>query len=426
MLTLTIQSFGCRANQAEGFEWAEACQALGFKLEKSFLKSELIIVNSCALTSEAEREVRKFLRRVARLKPQAKIIFTGCAVPLWLEELKKNHQIILIVPNDHKELLFSFFKEKFKEEIDQWPKEIREPNWKSFRSRALIKIQDGCSQDCTFCLIPRLRGPSRSRPLQEIIDRIKQLIDQGYKEIVLAGIHLTSYGEEKDSNYSLLKLLEEATKLENLGRLRLSSLDPRAVEDDLINFIGGHEKISQHFHFSFQHASEKILHRMGRKGQAEEYGRILQRLREKSPYASLGADFIVGFPGETEEDFLFLENFVASSPLTYLHVFPYSRRPGTPAAQWPQIETSLKKARAERLRSLGQRKNLKFRESLRSLVFDGIAITQEKEGETEVLTHNYIKVKVREKLRAGEAVRVRIEEVKPDETRGSVVAPWVI
>lgn len=473
MLTFTIQSFGCRVNQAEGFEWAEVLQAQGLNLEKNFLLSDLIIVNSCALTRHAERDVRKFLRRVARLNPQAKLILTGCAVPFLKEELIKNRQVSLIIPNEEKEYLIQRLKEELlsgfilkekesqssselqeelKEEVvcqddvqrmsqkinldettlshkdlmEEWEKieeETEAISLKSFRSRALIKIQDGCSHHCTFCVIPHLRGPSRSRPPEKILERIKQLIDRGYKEIVLAGIHLTSYGEDH-SSFSLRQLLEEATKIDHLGRLRLSSLDPRALSDDLIDFIAGHEKICQHFHLSLQHASEAILRRMGRQGSAEDYSRILSRLREKSPYASLGADFIVGFPGETEEDYLFLENFVASSPLTYLHVFPYSPRPMTPAACWPQLEDSLKKARARRLRALGRQKNFEFRQSLRNFVFDGIAINQKNKKETEVLTHNYLKVKIRERLKEGEQVAVRIEEVRPEETWGSIVFRW--
>jgi len=474
MTTFSIQSFGCRVNQAEAFEWAEALQALGLKLEKEYLRSDLVIVNTCALTSGAERDVRKFLRRLSRLNPQARLVVTGCAVPLLKAEMEKNTQIELIISNEDKSCLLSrlqerklvgsgreseernnreeeipevgtkedlilkseFIKEEFNKETgnseaektffqrEEILKEEVESQTSAFRSRALIKVQDGCSHTCTFCLIPQVRGPGRSFPASEILKKMEHLIELGYKEIVLAGIHLTSYGQEDGGKTSLLDLLKQATELHNLGRIRLSSLDPRALEDDLIDFIAGHEKICQHFHLSLQHVSPRLLRLMGRKGGPEDYQRILNRLRQKSSRASIGADIIVGFPGETEEDYLFLENFIINSPLTYLHVFPYSPRPGTPAACWPQLEARIKKERAERLRSLGRRKNYEFRQSLLGLVFDGIVIGDKKPGESEILTHNYLKVRVEGRLKEGEAVAVKIEAVEPELTRGSIVSSW--
>jgi len=480
MTTFSIQSFGCRVNQAEAFEWAEALQALGLELEKEYLRSDLVIVNTCALTSGAERDVRKFLRRLSRLNPQARLVVTGCAVPLLKAEMEKNAQIELIISNEEKARLLSRLLERklvgpareLKEEYnrqEEFPeerkredlifkkesiagefikerktvKEIRngeaekglfqgkkiieeefESQVRPFRSRALIKVQDGCSHACTFCIIPQVRGPAQSLPASEILHRMEHLIELGYREIVLAGIHLSSYGREDGSKTSLLDLLKQATQLQNLGRIRLSSLDPRSLDGTLIDFIAGHEKICQHFHLSLQHVSPRLLRLMGRKGGPEDFQRILNRLRQKSPFASLGADIIVGFPGETDEDFLFLENFIINSPLTYLHVFPYSPRPGTPAARWPQLEARIKKERAERLRLLGRRKNYEFRQSLLDLVFEGIVIGEKKPGESEILTHNYLKVRVEGRLKEGEAVAVKIEVVEPGITRGSIVSSW--
>jgi len=480
MTTFSIQSFGCRVNQAEAFEWAEALQELGLKLEKEYLRSELVIVNTCALTSGAERDARKFLRRLARLNPQARLVVTGCAVPLLKAEIEKNPQVEVVISNEEKSRFLSRLlerklvgpanelKEKYNRQ-EEFPKErtkedlifkkesiagefiierrnIKERRYceaekglfqgkkiieeefesqvRPFRSRALIKVQDGCSHACTFCLIPQVRGPGRSLPASEIIHRMEHLIELGYREIVLAGIHLTSYGQEDGGETSLFELLKLATCLQNLGRIRLSSLDPRAMDETLIDFIAGHEKVCQHFHLSLQHVSPRLLRLMGRKGGPEDYQRILNRLRQKSPFASIGADIIVGFPGETEEDFLFLENFILNSALTYLHVFPYSPRPGTPAARWPQLEARIKKERAERLRSLGRRKNYEFRQSLLGLVFEGIVVGEKEPSESEVLTHNYLKVRVKGRLKEGEAVVVKIEEVKPELTRGSIISSW--
>jgi threonylcarbamoyladenosine tRNA methylthiotransferase MtaB len=419
MRTFSIQSFGCRVNQAESFEWAEKLQAAGFSLSPEWGKSDLIIVNTCALTAGAERDVRKFLRQISRCHPQCQLVVTGCAVKLLEEELERNKQVKAVVPNEAKpELLTPIVgSEASRPEVLFAASEPQ-----TFRSRALVKIQDGCSQACTFCVIPQVRGKNKSRPADEIIRRVKQLTDLGYREIVLAGIHLTSYGAEQNPPLSLLQLLRELTSIDGLGRLRLSSLDPRAMDEALVDFLTSHEKICPHFHLSLQHASEPVLRLMGRKSQTEDYRRILVALREKSPQAALGADIIVGFPGERETDFRFLKDFIAVSPLTYLHVFPYSPRPGTVAARWPQLPGLVKKERAKELRGLALRKNLDFRNSLVGQVFSGIVIRQRRTGETEVLTNNYVKVMVSKFLSAGQEVKVRIGQVKPEATFGEVMA----
>jgi len=419
MRTFSIQSFGCRVNQAESFEWAEQLQAAGFSLSPEWGQSDLIIVNTCALTAGAERDVRKFLRRIRHCHPQSQLVVTGCAVELLGEELERNKQVKAVVPNEAKPQLLTpiLGSEASRQEVVAT---AGEPH--SFRSRALVKIQDGCSQACTFCVIPQVRGKSKSRPADEIISRVKHLTNLGYREIVLAGIHLTSYGAEQNPPLSLLQLLRELTRIDGLGRLRLSSLDPREMDETLIDFLTGHEKICPHFHLSLQHASEPVLRLMGRKSQAEDYRRLLVTLKEKSPQAALGADILVGFPGEKETDFKFLKDFIAASPLTYLHVFPYSPRPGTVAARWPQPPRAVKKERAKELRGLALSKNLDFRNSLVGQILPGIVIRHRRTGETEVLTNNYIKVMLSKFLSPGQEVKVRVRQAKPEATFGEIVA----
>ncbi len=419
MNTFSLQSFGCRVNQAESFEWAEALLDYGFRLERNFERSDLIIINTCALTASAESEARQFIRRVKRNNPDSLLVITGCGVELLRAELEKNNLAKVIVPNDEKPFLLTRFlglKEKKKE-----PETRRDRNF-SFRVRALVKIQDGCSQACTFCIIPKVRGKSRSLPVEEILHRLRCLVAQGYREIVLAGIHLTSYGQDLRPPLSLLHLLEKIIKIEGLGRVRLSSLDPRAMNDALIDFISKEEKICPHFHFSFQHASPRLLRLMGRKGDPEEYARFLQRLRENSSLSAIGADIIVGFPGEEEQDFARLVDFVASSPLTYLHVFPYSPRPGTVAARWPQVSPGIKKDRARKLREIARQKNLAFRQSLVGHVLPGIIVRRRDAGQ-EILTANYIKVmaEANDRFREGEEIKVRLMEAKPEGNRGEII-----
>jgi threonylcarbamoyladenosine tRNA methylthiotransferase MtaB len=233
-----------------------------------------------------------------------------------------------------------------------------------FRSRASVKIQDGCNFQCTFCIIPSVRGRSVSLDKRELLARIKEFINLGFKEIVLTGIHLCSYGLDLSAKSSLLELLQEIESLNGLRKLRLSSLDPRFLSSSLIEHITASEKVCPHFHLSLQSGSDDIVHRMGRKIRIEDYKNILTYLREESPRASLGADIIVGFPGETEEDFSQTYRFLEQSTLTYLQVFSYSPRPGTVAASWRQINGKVKKERARLLRDLSSRKNTNFRRFL--------------------------------------------------------------
>ncbi|MGQ9471723.1 MAG: tRNA (N(6)-L-threonylcarbamoyladenosine(37)-C(2))-methylthiotransferase MtaB [Candidatus Aminicenantales bacterium] len=422
MKSFSIQSFGCRVNQAEGFEWWEALQARGFKPEEEIKKSDLIIVNTCALTAGAERDVRKFFNRVKRENPEARLIVTGCAVKRLAGELKLNNQVEAVLTNEEKRHLPEIItgdKELTPQGLSRLG--VRYQAGQAFRSRGLVKIQDGCDSSCSFCLIPRVRGRSVSRPLPEVLARVSELSSCGYREIVLAGVHLTAYGRDLNPSLSLLSLLKEATRTPGIGRIRLSSLDPRESTDDLVDFIASHEKICRHFHFALQHASPRILRLMGRRSAPEDYEKLLWRAREKSPLASLGADIIVGFPGEEEEDFLTLYNLVARWPLTYLHVFPYSPRPGTAAATLPQIPERIKKERARALRDLGRAKNLAFRQAQAGKTLPAVVIRNRPGSCVEVLTTNYIKVFIKGNWQQGQEVKVRVQTAEPEATWGEAV-----
>ncbi len=307
-----------------------------------------------------------------------------------------------------------------------------------FRARALVKVQDGCDNRCTFCVIPSVRGRSTSVPAGEIVATVADLSARGYPEIVLAGIHLSSWGEDLEPRASLTDLLRSIEAIDGLGRIRLSSLDPRRMEEEFVDHVAANDKICQHFHLSLQHASDRVLKRMGRGGQdgAAAYMSLSCGLRERSPEAAIGADIIVGFPEETDEDFAILEEFLGRSPLTYFHVFSYSSRRGTPAATWKQVAEPIKKARSQALRRLSAEKNLRFRESLLGRELEAVVIRRsagprgrETEGNgsvaypaAEVLTGNYVKVVVpRCPARERELVRVRVTRVTPRLTEGEVV-----
>lgn len=413
MRSFSIQSFGCRVNQAEAFLWADELQRNGLKYEEDFYRSDLILVNSCTLTSRADSDVRKFIRNVSRWNPKARLIVTGCYADRAPEEFNSLLKIWRTYSNQEKRDLVR--------NILALVNPQRSKSTLPFRSRALVKIQDGCDFRCTFCIIPKVRGRSVSVEKEEIFAQIKRFISQGFREVVLTGIHLCSYGLDLQPKSSLIELIKEIEGLEGLGRVRLSSLDPRFLTLPLLDHITKSEKICPHFHLSLQNGSDEVLRRMGRKIRIEEYNEILSYLFRLSPEASLGADVIVGFPGENEEDFEQTYCFLEHSPLTYFHVFSYSPRPWTEASSWPQVDRKVKKERAARLRNLAAKKNLEFRRTFLGKEYAGIVIKREKEA-AQVLTSNYLKVSVPSCLsEEREEVRVKITEVTSNATRGKII-----
>jgi threonylcarbamoyladenosine tRNA methylthiotransferase MtaB len=410
MSSFSIQNFGCRVNQAEAFSWAEEFELGGMRFEEDPVRADLVVVNTCTLTARADRDVRKFIRRISRLNSGARLIIAGCSVDggsLRDEDLTPK---TLLLPNAAKTQLTDRVLSRLK------TPEV--PAAKPLRSRALLKAQDGCDLRCTFCIIPSVRGPSRSFSREEILARARRLIAWGFREIVLCGIHLSSYGLDRNPKDSLAGLLGDLVELEGLGRLRLSSLDPRHLDDKLIGLITGNQRVCPHFHLSLQHASDSVLKLMGRGSNAAVYRQILQGLRERSPEAALGADMIVGFPGEEEKDFERLLGFVAQSPLDYLHVFTYSPRPGTPAAAWPQVGDAEKRRRSVILRTVAEDKRRAFRERFIGRELKGIVVRKGPPG-AEVLTSNYIDVLVPScSGRPGDGVKVRITRVESKLTGG--------
>jgi threonylcarbamoyladenosine tRNA methylthiotransferase MtaB len=404
MTSFSIQNFGCRVNQAEAFSWAEEFEAKGLRLEENPARADVVVVNSCTLTGKADRDVRKFIRKISRLNPEARLIIAGCSVDSGRVDSPSIPQGWLLLSNEQKESLTS----RVLAEVTGSEEAVFQP----WRSRALLKVQDGCDLRCTFCIIPHVRGKSRSFDPEEALSRARRFVRQGFKEVVLCGIHLSSYGRDLRPEASLLGLLQALAAIAGMCRIRLSSLDPRFMDDGLIDFITSSPKICPHFHLSLQHGSDRILRLMGRSSRVSEYARVLSRLREGSPAAALGADVICGFPGESDEDFAEMRGFLKNSPLNYFHVFSYSPRPHTPAENWPQVEERLKRERSALLRTLSEEKRRSFRLSFLGRMLDGIVVKKNGAG-GEVLTSNYLDVRV-PFCAAGlrEEVRVKVTRVE--------------
>lgn len=413
MTSFAIQSFGCRVNQAEAFAWANTLQSRGLVYRADSFRSDIVLVNTCTLTSNADRDVRHFLNKVARLNPGARLVLTGCYAERFCDDLRKNPQVWQVLRNEEKENL--------PDRILAGTESKTQTGIKPFRSRALVKIQDGCDFRCSFCIIPEVRGRSVSLPREKILSQVREYTKQGYKEIVLTGIHLCSYGNDRTNGGSLVGLLQNIEKIEDLGWIRLSSLDPRFLDEGTCDYIASCPIVCPHFHISLQHGSDEIIRRMGRKIKVADYKRILNALHQKTPGVSLGADLIVGFPGETERDLDRMYAFLKESPLTYFHVFAYSPRPGTQASRWEQVDERVKKERAARLRELSKRKNRLFRQGLIGDVLEGIVIKRE-DGTARILTSNYVPVQVPACPVAERGqVRVRITHTGGKTARGQVV-----
>ena len=275
--------------------------------------------------------------------------------------------------------------------------------------------------NCTFCIIPQVRGRCKSTRPDIILQKVKDYFEQGFQEIVLTGIHLCLYGSDFSPKLTLLDLLKKIADLKESARIRLSSLDPRFMSEPLLEHLATSKRLCSHFHLSLQHGSEDVLKRMGRRVKISDYERILRYLREKRPHVSLGADILVGFPGESDLEFEKMFQFLEKSPLTYFHVFPFSPRPGTEAENWPPVNEKIKKERAAQLRQLSSEKNLNFRRLTTGKVWDAVVVKKGKK-QTRVLTDNYIEVRAPSCFAGDkERVKVRITRVTEQQTFGQIL-----
>jgi len=417
MTSFSIWNFGCRVNQAESFDWTVEFQRLGWRFEEEASRGDVVILNTCTLTSRADRDARKTIRKISRENPGARILVTGCLAERDPRGLEAIPGVWRVVPNTAKAGLLDLISSMIGPEKGPAPGGLPPA---SYRSRALVKIQDGCDMACRFCVIPSVRGRSASRPVAEVLDRVERWVSEGFREIVLAGIHLCSYGRDLSPRSSLLELLRRIDLLAGDFRVRLTSLDPRLLPAPLIEHLSASPRIAPHFHLSLQSGSDRILAAMGRGSTAAGYRALAADFAARAPEANFGADVIVGFPGETEDDFRATVSLIEDIPLRYVHVFSYSPRPGTNAAEDRPVDSARVKERAARLRRLSRLKNLEYRRRFLGRVLDGVIIRR-KRGGLEVLTPNYLAVAVPGAgVSEGSAVRVRIVRVGERNTEGEI------
>ncbi len=350
MSGLDILTFGCRLNAYESEVMRGLAGAAGLE--------DAVIVNTCAVTSEAERQARQAIRKARRERPNARIVVTGCAAQIDPARFAAMPEVDQVLGNAEKLTVEGFVPDDAKVRVNdiQSVRETAHHLIESFdgKARAVVQVQQGCDHRCTFCVIPLGRGPSRSVPIGVVARQVQTLVDAGYPEIVLSGVDVTSYGADLPGKPSLGQMVRRVLALvPDLKRLRLSSLDPVEIDDDLWRLIAEESRLMPHLHLSLQAGDDMVLKRMKRRHGRADALNVARRARDLRPDIALGADLIAGFPTETDAMFENTLALVDEADLAYLHVFPYSERPGTPAARMPSVPKPVRKSRAQRLRTAG-------------------------------------------------------------------------
>lgn len=441
MASFHIENFGCRATWADAAAIARQFSERGYARANHSAAADVVVLNTCTVTADADASARQAIRRAHRANPSARIVVTGCYAQRAPEELAAIAGVALVVGNSHiteitqqlGEAFPSVRAEKLVHIQNAQPgvavlpgpsregtnakilsgdifarKEfaVADAAWgdEACRTRPVLKIQDGCDQRCAYCVIPFVRGRSRSLAPERVVAEVQRLADGGAKEIVLSGINLGSYGRDLAPRADLLEVLRRILDETPLERLRLSSIEPMDVTRDLVELFASTDRLARHFHIPLQSGSDRVLRAMHRWYKAAHYAERVKLVREWLPSAGIGADVIAGFPGETEEDHRTTMDFIAALPFTYLHVFSFSSRPGTEAARLivqertPQLPPAVIKQRVHELRALAAAKAAAFRAAHAGQTLRALTLHTRGEGAggpwTEAISDNYLKVRV--------------------------------
>jgi threonylcarbamoyladenosine tRNA methylthiotransferase MtaB len=432
-MRFSVLSFGCRANQAESCQIERDLRAGGGVPAPSG-SADVVVVNTCSVTAAADAASRRAVRRLARANPRAQIVATGCYATRRPDDVARLPGVTRLVPNAGKPQIAEFItpgvisgredganhsRSDFSAEIT--PGVISVPLRPGDRGRTAypLIVQTGCDEQCAYCIVPSTRGPGRSRGVAQVVDEVRRLAEAGFREVWLTGVHLGSYGRDLAPPcglIDLLRALDRGAAVLDVG-FRLSSLEPMDCSDELIDLMAESPRVAPHLHLPLQHASDRMLAAMRRPYTAARFRAIVERAREQMPDAAIGTDVIAGFPGETERDFGELERFLREISPSYLHVFPYSDRPGTAAAAMPcKVPAQVVRQRAERLRGVARELSTRFAEG--QVGRERAALTLD-EGAV-ALTDNYLKLRIARGRARNERVRVRIMPGCP--LRGEVVA----
>jgi len=397
---VALHTLGCKLNFSETSTIGKQFLSNGYEIVDLKEKADVYVFNSCTVTENAEKECRQLVRRVLRNNPEAFVIVTGCYAQLRPEEIVDIQGVDAVLGSNEKFNLFTILDDFNKSELgciyvgslnDETKFGEAHSSEGDSRTRAYFKLQDGCDYKCTFCTIPKARGSSRSMNPLNAVDEFKKLIDKDYKEIILTGVNVGDYGKSYD--YNFFKLLTDLTKIEGDYRIRISSIEPNLLTDDIIDLIAEEKKLCNHLHIPLQSGSPHILKAMQRRYSIADYEKVIIKTNEKIENLGIGVDVIVGFPGETENHFIETHNFLRDLPISYLHVFTYSERPDTKAIQMPgTVEITERKRRSKILRILSEKKKHQFYEQMLgkdlNVLFEDEVVDNKMKG----FTSNYIRV----------------------------------
>lgn len=432
MKKVAFYTLGCKVNQYETEAMLELFEKEGYEKAETEDYADVYVINTCTVTHMSDRKSRQYIRRMKKKNPDAIIAVVGCYSQVSPEEILSIDEVNLVMgTNDRKKIVEEvkkidasrkvstvddIMKVKAFEEI-----EINKTNGKT---RAFMKIQDGCDRYCSYCIIPYARGRVRSRDLESIVKEVENLASNGYKEVVLTGIHVASYGKDiKDSDIKLLDVIKQINDIEGIERIRLSSVEPILFTDEFVEAVSTMDKVCPHYHLSLQSGCDETLKRMKRRYTTEEYKAIVDRLRANIPNVSITTDVIVGFPGETNEEFDKTYEFLKDIELTHMHVFKYSPRKGTPAATMEnQVDPSTKHDRSEKLLQLNEENFNKFGQKMLDKEFNVLFEQKVGDNKYEGLTENYVKVIVESDNDISEQIlKVKIKDVKNEFLEGILV-----
>lgn len=399
-------TLGCKVNQYETNAMIQKFIEQGYNIVEHTKKADIYIINTCTVTNMSDRKSRQMLRRVKDLNPHAIVVACGCYAQIAKEELKKIEEIDLILGNNEKKEIVKYIEKYIdeKKQIQSTEDVMQTREFVDFgnvtyteKTRAVIKVQDGCDRFCSYCIIPYARGRVRSRRPESVISEIKNIAKKGIKEVVITGIHVASYGKDFKEDYRLINLLEEINKIDGIERIRLGSIEPLLIDEEFMLRLTRLEKICHHFHLSLQSGCDETLKRMNRRYTTKQFGKIVNLLRENYNDVILTTDIIVGFPGETEEEFNKTYEFLKKIKFYKMHVFKYSKRKGTKADSMPmQINGNIKEIRSQKLIELSDKNEKEYNK-----IYIGkdveVLFEERKDGFYKGHTKNYILVYLPEK-----------------------------
>ena len=443
-----VENFGCRATQADGAAIERQFEDRGLTRASAPAQSEIVVLNTCTVTAAADQDARAAIRRIRRENPDCQIVVTGCYAQRAPEEVAALPGVNRVIGNSHKaqlvEIVFprqadggtSHASNSSFVPLSRLAAEAQSeisvsdifahtellaapvfdasgPGSNHDRTRPNLKVQDGCDNRCSFCVIPYVRGQSRSLPLPQIVEQINALVDSGFREVVISGINLGRWGREFDAPLRFEDMIQEILRQTDLQKLRVSSVEPMDWTDELIRIMAGSSRLAKHAHVPLQSGSDRVLRGMHRKYRPWHYREKIEKIRIAMATAAIGADVMVGFPGESAADFEETRRLIEDLPFTYLHVFTYSSRPGTPAASMPdQVSQKVARERNRILRDLAAEKKLAFMRTFVGKTVEAITLNVFDGTSTEALTDNYLKLRLAGRHAANKWLRAQVEGVE--------------